>query len=292
MTRLVIALLVCGMGAMSFGQMFLPTFTKLMVLKGTCSDTVHYVLNDPDPAASLAQRTAYGVDALALAAKPKVYYFLVVEVTYTPEFTDAGKWTKEGTLGALDFWTMGVVQYGVGMHDANGAYQSGIKYAYDIGMSDPFWIGNTYWYWPKAKQRLGDASILSVDDDNMFRDSREGTALVAFSPKLIKDRATGDSWYEPNISSITISYTQRMEQLVGTPPAWQYVQMGMGKMVFKMDSKMTAKANLTDPDTGDNIGLAQVAADIQALLVKGGYGSVLPNLDPFYYYTDPPDPGP
>jgi len=289
MKRLVFALLVCGMGAMSFGQMFLPTFTKLMVLKGTCSDTVHYVLNDPDPTATATQRAAYGVDALALATKPKVYYFLVVEVTYTPEFA-AGKWTGEGILGALDFWTMGAVQYGIGMHDANGAYQSGLKYAYDIGMSDPFWFGNSYWYWPKAKQRLGDVSILSVDDGDTLRDSREGTALLAFSPKLVKDKASGDSWYEPNISSITISYAQLMQQLIGAPAAWKYVQMGAGKMTFKPDAKMTAKANLKDLTTGDNIGLAQVAVDIEALLVKGGYGDVLPNLDPFGYYTT--DPGP
>lgn len=284
MKRLVFALLVCGLGAMSFGQPY-ATFTKLMVLKGTCSDTAHYVLNDPDPTATLAQRTAYGVDALALSIKPKVYYFLVVEVTYAPQFTDAGKWTGEGTLGVMDLWTLGAVQYGIGKHDANGVYDKALKYAYDIGLSDPFWLGNSYWYWPKAKQRLADASILSVDEGDTFRDSREGTALMAFSPKLIKDRATGDSWYEPNISSITIYHSQLMQQLIGATPEWKYVQMGSGKIVFKLDSKMTAKANLTDLDTGDNIGLAQVAADIQALLVKGGYGDVLPDLDPFDYYT-------
>lgn len=281
MKRVIFALMVCGMGAVSFGQL-LPDFTKLFVLKGTCTDTVHYVLNDPVPDTAAALRAAYGVDALALAAKPKVYYFLVVEVKYTPQFV-AGKWTGEGTITDLDFWTLGAVEYGIGRHDADGKWQAKLAYAYDIGgEGDTFVVPYQYWYWPKAKARTGDAWIISSNAAGTFVDDRSGIADVVFSAKLVTNKTTGKSWYEPSITSLTIAYTQLLDQKVGTPAGWRYTQMGAGKMVFKPDAAMTTKANLTD-GTGANIGLAQVAADINAFLVKGKYPPVTPNLDPGDY---------
>ena len=286
MKRLVFALLVCGMGAVSFGQL-LPEFTKLVVLKGTATDSIHYVYNDPNRSASEAQRTALGVNALALSTKPKVYYYLVVELTFKPQFATTGKWTGEGNL---ELWTMGAVQYGIGRHDVNGVWQSKLAYAYDIG--GPFYVGgdSANWWYPKAKARTGDCDVFSSDLAETFADDRVGgVADLVYSAKLVTNKTTGKSWYEPSITSLTINGTQIMQQLIGTAaPAWTSVQFGVGKIVFKQDTALTTKANLTNSTTGANIGLAQAAADIQAALLKGKYTtaatSFVPELDPYLYY--------
>jgi len=272
--RLVFALLICGMGAVSFGQL-LPTYTKLVVLKGTATDSVHYVYNDPDQVASAAQRAALGVDALALAAKPKTYYFLVVELEFTPQFA-SGKWTGEGDVWA---WTMGALEYGIGRHDANGVWQPKLAYAYDVGAAID--LGMYDWWYPKAKARTGDGYIASANAADTFLDERDGVADLVYSAKLVTNKATGQSWYEPSITSLTINYTQIMQQLVGAN--WKDMQFGAGKVVFKPDAALTTKANLKD-GTGANIGLAQVSIAIRDLLVKGKYPSVTPELDPLNYY--------
>ena len=280
MKRLVLALLVCGMGAVSFGQL-LPTFSKLVVLKGTVTDSVHYVLNDavPDTAAALAQRTALGIDALAVSVKPKVNYFLVVELEFTPQFA-AGKATGEGDIWA---WTMGAVEYGTGRHDANGVWQPKALYAYDIGGAVD--IGNYTWWGPKAKVRAGDGSLYSTNAAETFADQKDGSAELVFSSKLMTNKTTGQSWYEPSITSLTITYTQMLQQLVGSGAGtWKDAQFGAGKVVFKPDAKMTTTANQTNSTTGANTGLALVATAIHDLLVKGGYPAVTPDLDPFNYY--------
>lgn len=285
MKRLVFALLILGMGVVSYGLE--TSFTKLIVLKGTAADTLHYVLNDPNPTATAAQRATYGVDALALAAKPKVFYFLVVEVTYTPQIV-AGKWTGEGRMSIAenDFWTMGAVEYGIGRHDANGVWQPKLAYAYDVGAAAPFLVGLQYWNWTKAKVRTGDAIVLCKDAANTFSDSRDGVADLVYSAKLVTDRASGKSWYDPSVASLTISYTQWMQQKIGTPADWRDVQVGAGKVVFKQDAAMTTKANLNNGATPPvNTGLALVAADINAFLVKGKYPAVTPNLDPDGLYA-------
>jgi len=277
MKRLVFALLVCGMGAVSFGQL-LPSFTKLVVLKGTATDSVHYVFNDPNQAASAAQRTALGVDALAVSAKPKVLYFLVVELEFTPQFA-AGKFTGEGDVWA---WTMGTLEYGIGRHDASGVWQPKLAYAYDVGAAVD--IGMYDWWAPKAKARAGDGSIYSANAADTFLDERDGTAELVYSAKLVTNKATGQSWYEPSITSLTISYTQIMQQLVGPGTvAWKDMQFGAGKVVFKPDTALTATANLKN-GAGANIGLAQAATAIQSFLVKNKYPAVLPELDPLNYY--------
>jgi hypothetical protein len=295
MKRLVFAFLVFGLGAISFGQ--LQTFTKLVVLKGAASDTVHYVINDPilqtqNPSpqytALKAQRDALGVDFLALAAKPKVYYFLVAEVVYTPQFA-LNKWTGEGYL---EVWPMGAVEYGIGRHDANGVWQPKLAYAYDIGWNGYAvdFAGYTWWS-PKAKARTGDGSIWAENRASTFQDQRntgagDGVADLVYTAKLMTNKATGMSWYEPAISSLTIAYTQSMSQLIGG--TWQYVQGGAGKVVFKQDAALTTMAN--DP-LGGKVGLGKVATAINALLVKGKYlpftWTPAPNagpLDPAGYY--------
>lgn len=295
MKRLVFAFLVCGLGAISFGQ--LQTFTKLVVLKGAASDTVHYVLNDPilqtpNPSpqytALKAQRDALGVDFLALAAKPKVYYFLVAEVVYTPQFA-LNKWTGEGYL---EVWPMGAVEYGIGRHDANGVWQAKAPlgaYSYDIGWNGYAvdFAGYTWWS-PKAKARTGDGSIWAENAASTFQDQRntgagDGVADLVYSAKLMTNKTTNPvtTWYEPTISSLTIAYTQSMSQLIGG--TWQYVQGGAGKVVFKQDAALTTMAN--DP-AGGKVGLGKVATAINALLLKGKYPTLTPapDLDPADYY--------
>lgn len=276
MKRVIFALLVCGMGAASFAQL-LPTFTKLVVLKGTVTDSVHYVLNDkvPDTAALAAQRDALGVDAIGLSAKPKVYYFLVVELEYTPQMA-SGKWTGEGDIWA---WTMGAVEYGVGRHDAAGVWQPKLTYAADIaGAVD---LGGYDWWWAKSKARAGDGSIIGGDAGDTFQDYKDGVAELVYTAKLVTNKTTGQSWYEPTLSSITISYSQFLQQKFAG--VYKECQFGTGKVVFRPDAAMTAKANLKD-GAGVNIGLAQVAADINTFLVKNKYPAVVPNLDPYNWY--------
>ena len=278
MKRLVFALLVCGMGAVSFGAL-LPTFTKLVVLKGTTTDTVHYVLTDPvpDTAAAAAQRAALGVDAAALAAKPKVFYFMVAEVVFTPQFVPAtGKPTGEGDIA---LWTMGAVEYGIGRHDATGVWQPKLAYAYDVGWAVD--AGSFTWWSTKAKERTGDGVIDSANAADTFLDEKDGVAVLSYTSKLTTNKATGVSWYEPTVSSLTISYTQVMQQLVGAPAAWKDVQGGAGKVVFKQDTALTKLVN--DP-LGGKVGLGKVAVAIHDFLVKGKYPAVTPNLDPGNYY--------
>ena len=245
MKRLVFAFLVCGMGALSFGQL-LPTYAKLIVLKGTATDSIHYVYNDPDRTASAAQRTALGVDALALSTKPKVYYYLVVELEFTPQFAATGKATGEGDIWA---WTMGTVQYGIGRHDVNGVWQAKLAYAYDVGLAVD--MGQFNWWYPKAKARTGDGFIQSFDAADTFQDVRDGIADLVFSSKLVTNKTTGQSWYEPSITSLTINYTQIMQQKIGTvTPTWTDLQFGVGKVKFVTDSALTTKANLKNAAGG------------------------------------------
>lgn len=278
MKRLVFALMVCGMGAVSFGEV-LPNFSKLVVLKGTATNSIHYVYNDPDRVASAAQRAALNVDALALSTKPKAYYYLVVDLLFTPQFATTGKATGEGDVW---IWTMGAVEYGVGRHDVNGVWQAKRAYAYDIGVAVD--VGYFYWWYPKAKARTGDGFLFSTDAADTFQDTRTGVADLVFSSKLVTNKTTGQSWYEPSITSLTINYTQIMQQELGTvTPTWTDVQFGVGKVKFVTDSALTTKANLKN-GAGLNIGLAQVATDIQNALLKGKYTTALttfvPELDP------------
>jgi hypothetical protein len=253
--------------------------TTLVVLKGTATDTVHYVLNGPF---TDAQRDAYGVDDMTLATKPKAYYFMVVEATYTPEMNAAGKWTGEGSLNTWsDLWPMGVVEYGVGRHDANGVWQPKLAYAYDVGAAVDF--GAYTWWWPKAKNRAGDGSIYSFDANNIFQDQREGTATLTYSAKAYTDKVTGDSWYLPTITNLTIYYSQYMQQNFGTAadPVWRDIQFGAGKVAFKQDTAMT---KIVNDVAGAHVGLDNTAIAIRDFLIKGKYPGITPNLDPDGYY--------
>jgi len=285
MKRLVLAFLVCGMGAVSFGQ-FLPTYTKLVVLKGTTTDSVHYVRYDANTPTAATQRAAMVVDAVAFGAKPKVNYFMVVELSYTPQIV-ANKWTGEG-----DIWveTMGVVEYGVGRHTTAGLWDPKLVYAYDAG--GPLWLGYYAWWAPKAKLRMGDAALDCTNAAGTFSDTKDGVGELVYSAKLVTVKAVGAipavSWYEPSITSLTISYTQWMQQLITGSTDQVDVQYGAGKVVFKPDTKLTTMANLKNPTTGVNTGLALVAADIKTQLEKGKYVTALttfvPELDPYGLY--------
>jgi len=292
MTRLVFALLLCGMGLVSYAQP-MEMSSRLVFLKGTATDTVHYVLYDPvpDTEAAADQRTALGVGAIGLSTKPKTYYYLVVYMEYTPQFSTTGKWAGEGDLWT---WTMGAVEYGIGRHDVNGVWRATAPlgaFARDIGWAVDF--GGYYWWQPKlSKKRVGDGSILSTDNEDpalrTYTDWRDGVAELTYTAVLKKSGA--ESWYEPNISSLTISYTQWMQQKF-TGDVWRDTQFGVGKVLFKPDVKLTTKANLTDAVTGENTGLALVAADIQALLLKGKYTTdvtFMPNLDPSGWFDESP----
>lgn len=292
MKRFLIAILVCGMGLVSYAQL-LETSSRLVVLKGTVTDTVHYVLSDtvPDTVVLAAQRDALGVGAIGLSARPRVYYFLVVYLEYTPQIV-SGRWTGEGDLWT---WTMGAVEYGLGRHSTNGMWRStaalGGAYAYDIGWAIDF--GGYYWWQPKvSKKRTGDGSIYSTDSNDpalrTFMDTRDGVAELTYTAVL--KTAGGKSYYEPTISNLTISYTQWMQQKF-TGDVWKDAQFGAGKVVFVPETAMTTRANMTNATTGENTGLALVAADIRAYLLKNKYTTTdtafTPNLDPSGLYDSP-----
>jgi len=284
MKRFVLALTILGLGAISYAATvydLLPDCTTLAVLKGAVSDTVHYVRNDvlPDTPEQEALRAAYGVDAMGLAYKPKGYYYMVVEITYVPEIDPLkDKWTSEGDIF---LWTMGVVEYGKGRHDANGVWDKNLLYANDVGGAVD--VGMYSWWWTKKKKRAADAYMFSANADMTFTDQRDGIAELAYAAKLIKDKVNLESWYEPKISSLLINYSRLLQQLVdmGDGPAWMDMQMGTGKVKFSTDSTLT-KILMNAPDIHTGLGL--VAAEIQAKLIKGGYPAVLPDLDPFNDY--------
>lgn len=274
--------LVC-MGAASFAAIR-TEYTKLLVLKGTVTETVHYVYNDtlPDTQALADERAALGVDAIGKSLKPKVYYYLIVEVTYKPQINAAtGKWTSEGDI---DVWTMGALEYGKGRHDDTGVYQAALLYAYDVGPAFDLYLFD-HWQ-SKKKGRTGDGWVLCMDEAGTFVNNREGIADLVYSAKLVKSKTDStDTWYEPSISSLTFYCNQVLDQKIGSKAlVWQDTQFGVGKIVFKVDSKLTTTANLTDVDGVTNIGLAQVATTIRDTLVKAGYPSVLMEPDPYNYY--------
>ena len=289
MKRMVLVFLVCGMGAVSLGEL-LPDFTKLVVLKGTATDTIRYAYSNPDWETDGALLGALEIAGLATAAKPKVYYFLVVRVQYTPQITNS-VWSREGNIRVEP---MGGVVYGVGQQDRNLVWQP--KSTYACGGSNLLSIPTWDSWSPKPRTRIGRTWLQSDLESDESDDSRwrgryrfegQGVLELVYNAKLVKSSTTGESWYEPSITSITVSYTQettRLRYYSGSSSAyWEPVQYGAGKVVFKPDAKLTAMANLTDA-YGRNIGLDQVATAIQVYLEKAKYPSVTPDLDPYGYY--------
>lgn len=268
--------------------------TKLVVLKGVTTDTVHYVYNG---SATEVQEAELGVVAVTLAAKPKVYYFLVATVTYTPQMTAVGVWTGEGNLL---FETMGAVEYGVGRHRPDGVWGPKLAYAYNIGTAVDFAGGGFFSSVPKLKTRTGVCDINAPWGDAPpagwvigGADDKLGVGELVYAAAAVTDKLTGNSQYNPTISSLIASYSQLMALDVGLTTV--DAQFGAGKVAFVQDTALTTTANLIITPTNANghaqngVRAGKVVEAINAFLLKNNYPLIPANtdLDPLGWYPFP-----
>ncbi len=272
--------LVCGLGARLSAQP-VGVEDKIAIFKGALSYTTNYVVDN----SKADLNVALGLERVT-ATKPKMYFYLVCTYSYDPTYTESNGTFKLTGDGFLDLWPVGLVIYGDGRHQANRTWNSATKYAYDATF---YGVDLLFPAWLKKGYRVGTGWVdgaYAVSDTLEYADyfTGDGLAYLNFKVKKFKNTAANPpEWYDLSSGALELSGMMMRDMYVltdtkGVDPKASLVwgNLGIGKIKFKMDTKLSAAASAL----GLEDGLDWLSGQVDTLLQQGGYPTVDADFTP------------
>lgn len=275
--------LVCGLAARLSAQP-VGVEDKIAIFKGALSYTANYVVDNAKPDLNVA----LGLDRVT-STKPKMYFYLVCTYSYDPTYTENNGTYKLTGDGFLDLWPVGLVIYGDGRHQASGTWNAATRYAYDAGFGG---VDLLFDAWLKKGYRVGPGWVdgsHQVSDTLEYYDyfTGDGLAYLNFKVKKFKNKeGNPPEWYDLSGGTLELSGMMARDVYVladvkADDPEWSLMgwNLGIGKIKFKMDTKLSAAASAEGVDDLDE-GLDWLSGQIDALLQQGGYPTVGADFTP------------